>query len=38
MTMTIKLVVPANLLKQENDCLIPREVEHPSIVMDVNYR
>ena len=26
----IKLVVPPNLLKQENVCLIPRESEHPS--------
>ena len=26
----IKLVVPPNLLKQENVCLIPREAEHPS--------
>ena len=26
-----KLVVPYNLLKQENVCLIPRESEHPSI-------
>ena len=26
----IKLVVPPNLLKQENVCLIPRELEHPS--------
>ena len=27
----IKLVVPSNLLKQENVCLIPHESEHPSI-------
>ena len=26
----IKLVVPSNLIKQENVCLIPRESEHPS--------
>ena len=26
----IKLVVPPNLLKQENVCLIPRVGEHPS--------
>ena len=26
----LKLVVPPNLLKQENVCLIPREAEHPS--------
>ena len=27
----MKLVVPPNLLKQENVCLIPREAEYPSI-------
>ena len=27
----MKLVVPSNLLKQENVCLIPRESEHPSM-------
>ena len=27
----IELVVPPNLLKQENVCIIPREAEHPSI-------
>ena len=27
-----KLVVPPNLLKQENVCVIPREAEHPSII------
>ena len=26
-----KLVVPRNLLKQENVCLIAREAEHPGI-------
>ena len=26
----IKLVVPSNLLYQENVCFIPREAEHPS--------
>ena len=26
----LKLVVPPNLLEQENVCLIPREAEHPS--------
>ena len=31
----IKLVVPPNLLKQENVCLIPREAEHPSILFIV---
>ena len=29
----IKLVVPPNLLKQENVCLIPREAEHPSKII-----
>ena len=31
----IKLVIPPNLLKQENVCLIPREAEHPSKIVTV---
>ena len=31
----IKLVVPSNLLKQENVCIIPREGEHPSRTFSV---
>ena len=31
----LELVVPPNLLKQENVCLIPREAEHPSNIYAV---